>query len=429
MKISTAALAAALARELPAEAVSADPAVRALYSIDGMTPALVCRAASAEEVSAILRLCAEAGAAVIPWGGGTLMSLGNIPRAADVVLALDKLSRLVEHDDANLTATVQAGMTAGAFQRALAERRQFLPVDPPRPERATLGGLAAANVNGPRRALYGGVRDLVIGMKMVLAGGAAVKTGGKVVKNVAGYDLAKLFIGSLGTLGVVTELTFRVSPRPEFAASFVAAGALDRCVGFAKEVSGSPLLPSALVIAGASDNSRECRAVAWIEGFDEAIARHLRDLSAMAQRAGLAAHSLRDEPHERLWDELCGFGWSEAGLLCRIVVPTGMLEKALGDVGATNASGPRGAYVAHTGSGTIWVLFGAETGALQAYGRLAAAARGYGGHAIIAAAPPALKEKIDVWGDPPPSLPLMREIKRQFDPESILNPGRFIAHL
>src|SRR5204862_2981794 len=113
------------------------------------------------------------------------------------------------------------------FQRALAARRQFLPVDPPRPERATLGGLAAANINGPRRALYGGVRDLVIGMKMVLAGGERVKTGGKVVKNVAGYDLAKLFLGSLGSLGVITELTFLVLPRPEGVDSFVGQVALE----------------------------------------------------------------------------------------------------------------------------------------------------------------------------------------------------------
>jgi len=134
MKISAAALAAELARELPAGAVSADPAVVADYSIDGNLPALVCHAATAEEVSAILRLCAEADAALVPWGGGTFMSLGNIPRRLDVVLALDKLSRLIDHDDANLTATAEAGMTVSDFQRALAERRQFLPVDPPRPE-------------------------------------------------------------------------------------------------------------------------------------------------------------------------------------------------------------------------------------------------------------------------------------------------------
>lgn len=422
MKISSDQLAARLARELAAGAVAADLAIISNYSIDGRTPAMVCHAQSEEEVSIVLRVCGEAEAAVTPWGGGTFMKLGNVPRRLDVVLALGKLARLIEHDDANLTATVEAGMTAAAFQRALAERRQFLPVDPPRADRATLGGLAAANINGPRRGFYGGLRDLVVGMKMVLAGGDRVKTGGKVVKNVAGYDLAKLFIGSLGTLGVITELTFRVSPRPESAASFVAAGSLDRCARFAKEVMDSPLLPAAVVIAGASDN-RESHAVIWIEGFEESLARHLRDLGAIAERAGLAAHTLRDAPHERMWEEISGFGWNEEGMLSRVVVPAGALERVVTDVAAVGRSDEPVHYVAHPPAGSIWLLLSTA----ESYAKVAAIAREHAGHAVVAAAPATVKAKLDVWGEPPASLPLMREIKRQFDPESILNPGRFVA--
>jgi glycolate oxidase FAD binding subunit len=422
MNISSDQLASRLARELSRDAVGVDAAVLSNYSIDDKIPIIVCHARSEEEVSAVLRLCAESDAAVVPWGGGTFMKLGNLPRRLDVVLALDRLSRLIEHDDANLTATVEAGVTASAFQRALAERRQFLPVDPPRPERATLGGLAAANINGPRRGFYGGMRDLVIGMKMVLAGGERVKTGGKVVKNVAGYDLAKLFIGSLGTLGVVTELTFRVSPRPETAASFVAAGPLERCARFAKQVSDSPLLPTAVVIAGASDE-RECRAVAWVEGFEEALARHLRDLGAIAGRCGLAADALRDAAPEGLWQQICGFGWSEEGILSRIVVPAGTVGAVVAQFAAMNGSAGPMRYMSHANAGTIWVLHPT----VDSYAKLAAIAREHGGNAIAAAAPAIVKQKLDVWGEPPPSLPLMQEIKRQFDPESILNPGRFIA--
>ena len=429
MKIPAAALAAHLTRELPAAAISAEPAAVSDYSVDGKIPALVCHAATAEEVSLVLRLCAEADAAVVPWGGGTLMSLGNIPRRVDVVLGLEKLSRLIEHDDANLTATVEAGIAAAAFQAALAERRQFLPVDPPRPERATLGGVAAANINGPRAALYGNVRDLVIGMKIVLAGGERVKSGGKVVKNVAGYDLAKLFIGSLGTLGVITEMTFKVSPRPEAEASFVATGPLAACLRFVKEVSGSPLLLTALTIAGVADHSSECRAVARIEGFEEAIARHLRELAAMAEHCGLAAHTLLDDAQQRLWQELCGFGWGEKGLLCRVIVPVGSMENPIAALTALRETGECRDYIAHTGRGTIWALLEERRTALQAYAWLAAIARDCRGHAVIAAGPLPIKEQIDVWGDPPASLPIMREIKRQFDPASTLNPGRFIGRL
>jgi len=242
------------------------------------------------------------------------------------------------------------------------------------------------------------------------------------VKNVAGYDLAKLFIGSLGTLGVITALTFRVSPRPQGAASFVAAGPLARCAQFAKEVSESPLLPSAVVIAGASDD-RECRTVAWVEGFEESLARHLRDLGAIAGRCGLAAEALRDAAHDHLWQELCGFGWNEEGILTRIVVPFGTVGKVVTQLAAANGSAGPMRYMAHTNAGTIWVL----ASAAESHAKLAAVAREHAGHAIVAAAPASVKEKLDVWGEPPAILPLMREIKRQFDPESMLNPGRFIA--
>jgi glycolate oxidase FAD binding subunit len=423
MKISPDALADNLSRHVGA--VSADPAILGAYSIDGQVPALLCQVFGVDEIGPALRLCAEAGATVIPWGGGTLMGLGNLSQRVDVVLALDKLSRLVEHDDANLTATVEAGMTCAAFQRALAERRQFLPVDPPRPERATLGGLAAANINGPRRALYGGMRDLVIGMKMALATGERVKTGGKVVKNVAGYDLAKLFIGSLGTLGVITELTYRVSPLPEVAASFVATGAMDRCLAFAKETYGSPLLPSALVVAGAADEGA-CRAAAWVEGFEEGVARHMRVLSAAAGRAGLEVQVLRDAAHEALWQELGGFGWSGGGILCRLTVPAGSIEKILPQLAA---SGAVSGYAAHYGSGALWVLLEPSPAGAGFYKSLAAATRDCRGHAIIASAPAALKQSLDVWGAPPPTLALMRRIKQQFDPDGILSPGRFVAGL
>ena len=425
MKISPDALAERLAREIGSGTVSADPAILGRHSVDSKIPIALCQVFGVEDIGAILRICAEAGAAVVPWGGGTLMSLGNLPRRADVVLALDKLSRLVEHDDANLTATVEAGMTCAAFQRALAERRQFLPVDPPRPEQATLGGLAAANINGPRRALYGGMRDLVIGMKMVLATGERVKTGGKVVKNVAGYDLAKLFIGSLGTLGVITELTFRVSPLPEVAASFVATGAMERCLAFAKEIGGSPLLPSALVIAGAAAQGA-CRAVAWVEGFEEGVARHIKDLTAAAGRAGLEAHVLRAAAHESLWQELGGFGWSGGGILCRLTVPAASIEKILSRL---TSSGALGGYTAHYGSGAIWALLEPSRAGLEVYRGFAAAARECRGHAIVASAPAALKQDIDVWGEAPATLALMRRIKQQFDPDGILSPGRFVNRL
>lgn len=363
------------------------------------------------------------------------MGLGNIPHRADVAIGLEKLDRLVEHDDANLTATAQAGMRVASFQEILGQRGQFLPVDPPLPRRATLGGVVAANTNGPRRMMYGGVRDLVIGMKMALATGEQIKAGGKVVKNVAGYDLGKLFVGSLGTLGIITELTFRMAPLPESTASFVASGAQDRCGRFAYELARAQLLPAAVTILSAGavkapghDPSRQA-VVIWLEGFEEAIARHLRDLEGLALLTGLTTATRRQQHHQDIWDEINNFGADGQGILYRVTVPIASAIEVLAEMERWGSPAKSLRYVAHLGTGTIWSLLDADRSSVGSFPRLAGLAQSHKGHAVLASGPPGLKEGIDVWGPAPPSLSLMREIKRQFDPQMILNPGRFMAHV
>src|SRR5262245_30606663 len=152
---------------------------------------------------------------VTPWGGGTRMAVGAPPGRAGLVLGLRRLARLLEHEPGDLTATAEAGMTFVAFQAELGQRGQWLSLDPPHADRATIGGILASNASGPRRHLYGTARDLLIGVTVVAADGTVIKGGGKVVKNVAGYDLPKLYIGSFGTLGVIAEATVRLRPRPD----------------------------------------------------------------------------------------------------------------------------------------------------------------------------------------------------------------------
>ncbi|OGQ80512.1 MAG: hypothetical protein A3F90_16615 [Deltaproteobacteria bacterium RIFCSPLOWO2_12_FULL_60_19] len=430
MKLSGEALRARLEQELGAESVEFRPLFLEAYAVDGKSPGLLCLPAGPEEVASVLRLCAENQASVIPWGGGTSMSLGNIPRAAGVVVGLEKLAQLIEHDDANLTATAQAGMQVAAFQELLGQRRQFFPVDPPLAQLATLGGIVAANVNGPRRMQYGGVRDLTIGMKVALATGEQIKSGGKVVKNVAGYDLCKLFVGSLGTLGIITEVTLRMAPLPDSAASVVAAGPLDRCARFVEQLSDGPLLPAAVTILSAGGNAQTPAVATWVEGFEEAVARQLRDLAALADEAGLASEALRQEPHRRLWEEVEDFGANGEGVLFRIAVPIGAMGEILATIDRWSGEAATPArYVAHAGTGTVWLLAGNDPSSLGWFPRLIALAQGHKGHVVVAAAPPELKAGIDVWGPAPASLGLMREIKRRFDPQEILNPGRFLGGL
>ena len=402
------------------------------HNVDGREPALLCFPVNPEQVAAALRLCSEANATITPWGGGTAMAIGNPTRQVDIVIGLERLNLLVEHDQANLTATVQSGHRLAALQEVLARHNQFLPFDPPAPARATVGGVVATNLNGPRRSYYGSVRDLVIGMKIVLASGEQIKAGGKVVKNVAGYDMCKLFVGSLGTLGIITEVTLRMAPIPETAATLIASGTLPKVQQFANELSRSKLLPSAVLLLNAQASKAtdlaqsDWQVAVWCEGFEETVARHLRDAPALAQRIGLATAILHEDDHRRFWDKMRDFPL-QAGLVYRVTVPRASTAEVIQTVHNWSTADFRPEIVSDTAMGIVWISLEVNDLAAQWFAKLIAEARAHRGHAIMLAAPTHLKRGIDVWGPAPPTLSLMREIKRQFDPKGLLNPGRFVG--
>jgi len=425
-------LAQRLAAELGGAAVVTEPSVLASHIVDGMQPALVCFPSTAEQIAAALRVCVEAEAAVIPWGGGTAMGVGNPPRRADVALTMGRINHLVEHDDANLTATVGAGMPLADMQEIVGRRKQFLPFDPPHQTRATVGGIVAANLNGPRRSCYGSVRDLVIGMKVALASGERIKAGGKVVKNVAGYDMCKLFVGSLGTLGILTEVTLRMAPIPETAATVVAAGALPKVLQFVDELSRSPLLPAAVALMnsralGAEQN--DWRAAIGCEGFAETVTRHLADSQALAQHVGLGAEVLGDNADGQLWDRVRDFPLQTGRVVYRVTVPRASVAESVRAIQDGNGSESQPAILSDPLTGTLWVAEPERQTSPRRFADLLSLALRWGGHAIVFAAPADAKKNIDVWGPPPPTLALMRAIKTQFDPTAVLNPGRFVGGL
>ncbi len=414
-------VAAQLQSALGAAAVRREPSDSGAH---GDTGAPVCSPATPEEVAAILRVCAEANAAVSPCGGATGVNVGNAPRQACVGLDLTRLHRIIEHDHANLTVSAQSGISLAALRDKLSAQEQFLPLDAPSPAVATLGGTVALNINGPRRAYYGGVRDLIIGMKVALMTGEHIKAGGKVVKNVAGYDMCKLFTGSLGTLGVITEVTARVAPIPETAATILASGMFEKVMAFVDQLTQSQLLPAAVVLMNSNERDG-WQAAVGCEGQAEHVTRHLLDGAVMARQLGLATAVRRDHAHSELWTGVCNFPLQLERCVYRVTLPRARVASFVATL-KTNIE-PAARVISDMLTGTLWLSWPAEPDSTKLFAQLVALASAERGHAVLFAAPAHLKQAIDVWGPPPATYSLMRKIKQQFDPHGLLNPGRFIG--
>jgi glycolate oxidase FAD binding subunit len=421
----------------------------ATYVVDGLHPRYVCSPASVEEMAAAVRAAHEAVAAVVPWGGGTRVSIGFPPRAADLVVRTERLSEIVEYEPADLTVTVQAGIRLGALQERLRAEGQMLALDPAAADRATIGGIIAANASGPLRYLYGSARDLVIGTRVVNADGVISKAGGRVVKNVAGYDLNKLYVGSLGTLGIVVELSFKLHPLPQsegvLLASFASIEAAAEAIA---KIYRSPLNPAAIELldARAAVEVRPdlriaesgCLLVAVGAGFEKAVDRQLRDMGEMCGAA--ETQTVRDtdsiQPIWRGLRELADPSAAGIALLKAAVPPArsaaalGVLRRAATDLGFSPA------LQARAGTGVVYLrlapaAWGAETIAalVTLVGRARDYARGESGSVVVEACPTEAKRDLDVWGDPGNAFSVMQALKRNLDPKGTLNPGRFVGRL
>jgi len=428
MKNSGDRLAQRLQAALGADTLSADPHELALHRVAGTVPAMVCLPHSAEQIAAALRICAESDASVVPWGGGTAMAIGNSPRRLDLIISTIRMNRLIDHDHANLTATVQSGISLARLQTGIHAQKQFAPFDAPSPERSTIGGIVSANLNGPKRSSYGNVRDLVIGMKLVLGSGEQIKAGGKVVKNVAGYDLCKLFTGSLGTLGILTEATVRLAPLPEQSATGIARGGLAQTSQLARELTNSKMLPTAVFLSR-SPTVGSWRLAVSFEGFGDPVSRQIRELDSLAKQNGMAIEPQRAECEQLVWREIGDLPLQADRLVYRVTVPRSSVESVLGAVQSLLIGAAEPVLSADVVLGTIWIVAPANRTSADHFAELISLARQHCGHAVLFAAPPELKHGVEVWGPSPSTIALMHDVKQRFDPHGILNPGRFIGGL
>ncbi|HZI97435.1 MAG TPA: FAD-binding oxidoreductase [Actinomycetales bacterium] len=384
--------------------------------VDGVTPSLVARPASTEQVADVMRAAASHGLAVVPRGHGTKLSWGRPPERADLVVDLSRMDAVLDHASGDLIVEAQAGAGLADVQRAVAIAGQRLSVDETVPG-ATVGGTLATAASGPGRLLSGTVRDLLIGVTVVRADGVVAHAGGRVVKNVAGYDLGKLVVGSFGTLAVVTEAVFRLHPIPA-ARSLVTRDVATPAEAqrLVQAVLHAQVVPSAVEIRWG--DGRGAVSV-LLEGRETGVrARTAATVALLGDGATTATGDLPDD-----WSRYPWHGTPATALKATFAVSG--LERVLADA---TAGGDRIDLRGSAGAGVTYLaVHETDVGAVAALvERLRRTCASLGGALVVLDGPADVKAAVDSWG-PVPALDLMRRVKHQFDPARTLSPGRFVG--
>lgn len=428
------------------------------YTVDGKTPGTVVFPGSVDESSKILVLAHMEKLTVLARGSGTKMAMGGLPEGKiDVVLSSERLNTIKDCDTGNLTLSVESGLTLGKVQEILAKegRGYFLPLDPPFTEAATLGGIVATNDSGPTRYIYGTARDLVLGLKSVTPSGEIVVSGGKVVKNVTGYDMNKLHIGALGTLGFICEVTCRLLPLPEAAATLlIPFKDLGSAGSFIRGIVNSSYIPSFVELFDALSLSKISDAVALpapggyvaavgLEGVSEAVERQISDVGSLGKdHKSTGVVTLREAEHLSFAKALRDCSLSLKNNFPNLIVVksnfvisrfTEMIEKS---EAIAKDEGVDIANICHAGNGILYsyLLVGDQLESrvddvAKMIEKLRAEAVTFSGGSIIESAPTLLKEKVSVWGDMRSDYAVMRSLKDTIDPEGIFCPGRYVGNI
>jgi glycolate oxidase FAD binding subunit len=390
-------------------------------AIAGLRPRFFVEPGSEKELASVLQCSNEMGLAVIPRGGGTKLGWGNPPTRADVILSTARLNKIMEHVWADLTVTVEAGCTFQKLQEALAQHGQRLALDPLWPERATIGGILSTNDSGAVRLRFGALRDLVIGITLALPDGTLASSGGKVVKNVAGYDLPKLATGAYGTLGVITRAIFRLHPLPRNVRSFsVSTGGAEETQRLTHSVQDSQLAHTALQARFAARTAPIADIL--FEGAEAGLAAQesqFRSLASSARvtRVDAAVWNARQE----LWNS------SASSAIAKIGVLPGDIAKTIHAIENTASSRQIQCKAVVQAFGVGWLRLDGppemlHAALLELRGELERA-----GGSLVLVQRPAQMQPLDAWGSAGDALPLMRTLKQQLDSAGTLNPGRFVG--
>jgi glycolate oxidase FAD binding subunit len=393
----------------------------------GAVPGWVCSPQTVEEAREFVEATGREGLSLGFIGGGTDLEIGAPINRLDALLRTSGLSRVVEYVPADMIVTVEAGVTLAALSETLRSNRQRLALDPPAFERATLGGIIAANSFGPRRARFGSVRDLLIGISIVRADGTRARGGGKVVKNVAGFDIPKLICGSLGTLGLIATATFRLHPLPEMERTVLVPSCTAAQVReLVARLKAGQLEPTSVVALSIAPGRFEV--AVRFEGFGAGVTEQIARFAELQRAQGQACEQLDDRDAQAWWkrhDEARRRGDVRA----KIAALPNLIEGILPKIDAVRGRLADGWFVWYASLGLGFV--GGMASDAPAASAALAAARIYlketGGSLVLQAAPPAIRASIDEWGTPPPAFSIMQRVKQRFDPQHRLNPGRFVG--
>ncbi len=417
------------------------------YSVEGRVPQVAVGPTSTLEISEAMSVATKHELSAAPLGGGTRTRLGNAPDSFDLAIDMTRVDQLVAHNADDLTATVEAGMRVSRLQEILAEHGQFLAIDPPLPNQATVGGSLAVGWSGPVTWQNWSPRDIVIGMKTVQADGKITKSGGQVVKNVSGYDMARMHIGALGTLGIIVEVSFKLTPLPRQDATVM--GLFEspaNCLDAAQAVFGSNIVP--LAISTLHEQPRRLNLsgseagmpslLVRVGGRAKSVHRQTQDIISLYRQFGAVQATVLDgNAAAAMWRRIRDWGWGDqtevvAGI--RACVLPGDIPAVTDSLSDTeDSSGLRWRVTTQTAQGTVnilWLRVEGEPSSKHVRAVISEtmeAVRRIGGTAVVTHAPTHVKESLDVWGEPTLTIDTMRNLKRQFDPNRLLNPGRFMG--
>ncbi|MEE2638128.1 MAG: FAD-binding oxidoreductase [Acidobacteriota bacterium] len=390
--------------------------------IDGVVPAVVVAPPTSEAVARALRWASDTDRSVLIRGGGTKLGWGALAREVDLLLSTEALAEVEAHRHGDLTATVQAGATLAATNAELARHRQWLPLDPPAHEHATIGGIVATNDSGPRRQRHGAPRDLIIGMTLARADGVLAKSGGIVVKNVAGYDLSRLFTGSFGCLGVILTATFKLAPVADASRSVrVSYADATQCATYANRLLDLASTPTAMEVTWPSSTL-----LVRFESVESVAVQQAAHAVALAGETGGTATVIAEADEPAAWRAHQARVFEGEGAVVKLVVLPSDLPATFAWLDEVTRGGTLDAeLIGRAGLGVLYLrIAGPLTQQISFIRQLRERLTVGHGSAVLQRGDEDLRRQLDPWGTIGDGLPVMRQVKRQFDPAGTLNPGR-----